>query len=152
MTTESPMRSSAGRSAWTSPVASNTARRKSAWAVTSATTMRGVTEWNPGGGVVSAGMAEYLTTARGVARPKHGHHPVRKGVARMEGERRRRAPSARLGAASTWAATSACTFRGEAAFGEDVVDQVELVAEDLLQIRTSIGVRPSIKRQVDHGL
>ena len=50
ITSESPMRISAGRSAWTSPVALKTERRNSTSAVTSVTTIRGVTEWNPARG------------------------------------------------------------------------------------------------------
>ena len=44
MTTEFPIRISAGLSSRTSPVAPNTARRKPSAAATSLTTMRGVTE------------------------------------------------------------------------------------------------------------
>jgi hypothetical protein len=50
MMRESPTQISAGRLAWTVPVASNTARRKSTAAETLLTTMRGVTVWNPLGG------------------------------------------------------------------------------------------------------
>src|ERR1700733_14540711 len=49
MTRESPMRTSAGRSACTSPTAPKTVRRNSTALAASLTTMRGVTARNPGG-------------------------------------------------------------------------------------------------------
>jgi len=65
MMSESPIRISAGRSAWTSPVASKTARRNATAAVTSRTTMRGVTVWKPAGGSRSSPMPKYRASIAG---------------------------------------------------------------------------------------